>query len=302
MADSRILHRSAGGSEKIARLSDLEFRVWTQYVLSADDFGIMAASAFVLQADNRGLRQRQTKQIQKALEAVIAAGLIIAFVHQGERYVWQPDWQDWQGIRYPRASVSPLPSDLSVATPKTRELFGKHTASSPQDFGEVSETLRSYAGAGMRETLTPTPTPTPAPTRTQVGESEKRADFGQSITGAHRTHGWCNQRGLCVPKVLYDELLQRVGVERQAELRAWMGTIIDGLGPTVPGETVWVFWRSRFEAWHGVSSAKAEPAARPELGSWRDECERVHGGHAGDYCGNQTMHRARMLNGQQVPA
>jgi len=131
---------------------------------------------------------------------------------------------------------------------------------------------------------------------------ESRRDFGQSILGAHRTHGWCNQRGLCVPRMLYDELLQRVGVDRQAELRAWMGSVIDGLGPTVPGETVWVFWRSRFEAWHGVSSAKAEPAARPELGSWRDECERVHGGHNGDYCGNQTMHRARMLNGQQVPA
>ena len=30
------------------------------------------------------------------------------------------------------------------------------------------------------------------------------------------------------------------------------------------------------------------------LGSWRDECDRVHGGHNGDFCGNQTMHHARM--------
>lgn len=33
-------------------------------------------------------------------------------------------------------------------------------------------------------------------------------------------------------------------------------------------------------------------------GAWRDECERVHGGHQGDYCGNQTMHLARMKAAQ----
>jgi hypothetical protein len=36
------------------------------------------------------------------------------------------------------------------------------------------------------------------------------------------------------------------------------------------------------------------PDWRPELGSWRDECQRVHGGHQGDVCGNQHFHAAKM--------
>ena len=35
---------------------------------------------------------------------------------------------------------------------------------------------------------------------------------------------------------------------------------------------------------------------RPALGAWRDECERVHGGTQGNYCGTQAMHVARMAH------
>ena len=49
--------------------------------------------------------------------------------------------------------------------------------------------------------------------------AEVRRDFGQSILGQHRTHGWCNQRGLCVPASLYRELLERIGVDRLEQFR-----------------------------------------------------------------------------------
>lgn len=51
------------------------------------------------------------------------------------------------------------------------------------------------------------------------------------------------------------------------------------------------------KALEGTYDERKGPRAvqpRPELGSWRDECDRVHGGHSGDFCGNQTMHHARM--------
>src|SRR5688572_21636096 len=159
MADSRILHRAAGDSEKVSALSDLEYRVWTQYVLSADDFGVMPASAFIVQSSNRNLRQRPTKAIQKALEAVIATGLVLTFFHQGERYVWQHDWNDWQGIRHPRGTVWPMPVDLSAATKKTADLFRDFHKTFTRDFGNRPEIDPTPAGAGARETLPLTPTP-----------------------------------------------------------------------------------------------------------------------------------------------
>lgn len=265
MADSRILHRAAGDSEKVAALSDLEYRVWTQYLLSADDFGVMPATAFVLQAENRSFRKRPTKTIQKALEAVIAVGLVLTFTHQGERYAWQPDWNDRQQIRYPRATVRPLPEDWTLATEATVKLFRLRTEKSPKDSGEVSEMSPIPAGAGTRETLTHTQTLTQAQTQTPEGSVREtaRQRYGPPIVGGpleHRAHGWCNDRGLCLTAGLYAELLNRLGRHRQDEFRAWLGATIDGLGDNVPGENIFTFWRSRFEAWQGNTAPSTKGA------------------------------------------
>lgn len=53
-----------------------------------------------------------------------------------------------------------------------------------------------------------------------------------------------------------------------------------------------VNWLNRAVSARPVAPPK--PPDRQAIGSWRDECERIHGGVQGDYCGNQTMHRARM--------
>jgi hypothetical protein len=303
MADTRILHRAAGDSEKIASLSDFEYRVWTQYVLSADDFGVMPALAFVLQADNRALRQKPTRIVQKGLEAVIASGLILAFVHQGERYVWQHDWQDWQSIRYPRATVRPLPNDVRLATPKTIKLFSEHASRVKEHFGDSAETSPIPTGAGGRETLPLTQTPTP----TQRPVSERRPQFGPPLLGSpleHRRHGWCNDRGLCLPTVLYRELHGRLGGDQAADtqLREWLASVIDGLGETVPGETVWDFWRSRFTAWQGSTTPTTKRATAPQPSAdpgWFEECQEKHNGE----CGSRYKHGQRMAREDSaVPA
>jgi len=309
MADTRILHRAAGDSEKIAGLSDVEYRVWTQYILSADDFGVMPASAFVLQADNRALRARTTKAVQKALEAVIASGLVQTFVHQGERYLWQPDWQDWQTIRYPRESTRPVPSDLRPATAKTQELFGKHSASSPQDFGNISETSQSLTRAGGRETLTPTQTPTQTLTPTPRTEPLHRpSSMGSTETlingrsqRQHGTHWRCYEaRGLCITPWIGEELMARLGGDestRRERLKAWADAKVAATGDHTIGDKPDDWWRKQFAKDHGVESSTPSRAAQSMAAAVRVADSLAQGGRI-DAFGTQELAR----ESAQVPA
>lgn len=128
MPADRLLHPRAGRSHKVNLLTDLEYRVWTQYLLSADDFGVMHATSHALQNDNLHLAHRPAKVVTRCLEALIKSGLVRRFEHQGQPYVFQHDWQKWQKVEYPRATINPCPSgaDLDVCDPATRDLFEKH--------------------------------------------------------------------------------------------------------------------------------------------------------------------------------
>jgi hypothetical protein len=176
LADTRILHKKGSHGERIVALNHLEFRVWVQYVLSADDFGVMRASVSVLRADNPCLEREPAKAIERALGRVIELGLIQRFTHQGEPYLWQRDWQDFQGVRYPRETVLPMPPPAEVAkgTDKTRKLFAVRANTergdccvisemTPQESGKVSEVSPTPAGAGARETQTQTLRQRPSP-------------------------------------------------------------------------------------------------------------------------------------------
>lgn len=130
-----------------------------------------------------------------------------------------------------------------------------------------------------------------------VSVCAERQKSGRPLVGSpleHRSHGWCNQRGLCLPASLYAELLGRLGgPEREKDLIAWLGATIDALDATVPGETVWVFWRSRFEVWQGSTAPQKgrKSAKQPTYDSdWFAECQRLHANE----CDGQMKHAIRM--------
>ena len=122
MPADRFLHARLGHSAKVSSLSDLEYRVWTTYLLGADDFGVIRAEAVAFQAAHDALSRRPAKAIGRCIERLVKAGLVAAFVHQGARYLYQVDWQDFQRVRYPLRTLHPLPATAEVS-PKTRHLW-----------------------------------------------------------------------------------------------------------------------------------------------------------------------------------
>ena len=136
MPVDRFLHPRASKSHKVTMLTDLEYRVWTQYLLSADDFGVMRATALALQNDNDHLANRPAKAVQRCLDALIQSGLIYIFTHQGKPYVYQHDWQTWQKVEYPRATLQPKPPDdgLAICDDATVLLFALHPGGRGEKF------------------------------------------------------------------------------------------------------------------------------------------------------------------------
>lgn len=125
MPDDRFLHRRCLHSVKVSGLTDFEYRVWTTYVLAADDYGIFRCSAVALQDANRALEQKPSGVLTRALQRLVDCGLLRAFEHQGRKYLYQSDWNAWQKINRPSRSLLPLPSvDLIAACEdSTKQLF-----------------------------------------------------------------------------------------------------------------------------------------------------------------------------------
>lgn len=123
-----MIHPCLGHSDKVTMLNDFEFRVWTQYLLSADDFGVMRFSAITLQSDNDSLQERSLRRVVKALDKIVSLGLISTFTHQGRAYACQLNWVKYQDVQYPRHTMHPSPpADLiEQMEPTTQTLFRKH--------------------------------------------------------------------------------------------------------------------------------------------------------------------------------
>ena len=125
MPADRFFHARLGHSAKVSSLSDLEYRVWTTYVLAADDFGVMRAESVAFQAAHDALIARPAPEIAECIDRLVAVDLVATFVHQGARYLYQADWQDFQRVRYPLRTMHPLPT-AAVVSVKTRHLWSVH--------------------------------------------------------------------------------------------------------------------------------------------------------------------------------
>lgn len=285
MAEDRKIWPTIGMDAKVSALSDLEFRVWVQYVLSANDLGVMPMSAAILQGANRALGLRPRKAIDKALQILVHVGLLCTFDAEGSSFVWCAKWQDWQWIRHPRRTSLPLPQDLSGASEATREHFRKYL----QNTGSVSESFQKSSGdisasrAARADARAGNPHPNPTPTG-DLSDPEESARETHAATNhggtyrpvnphskptnlvhggeqrRHGTHAWCDpERGKCVPFGLHDEFCKALGVPRdeaESRLKAWYPTVIAGYAGVPIGDDAYALWRNEFAAWVGTVSRK----------------------------------------------
>lgn len=295
MPDDRLFHKCAGHSEKVSGLTHLEFRVWWQYIESADDFGVLRMTAIAIQADNDALAREAARKVDAALKRLVAVGLVRTFIHQSRSYLYQHDWQDWQGIGYPRGTHQPKPPDDALAgcTAATQHLFTFHPGGRGRRKGSdgsppvrqtddeplldgspnVQQTDRAYARGGGRQTanglrLTANGSEgvqrePSAPERSSHPRNALPRALAQSPL-AHDRHGWCSDV-VCMPDRLYADFLRKSLLPDDAArtvLAAWCERQVDGL-TAAPGGDDFKFWRERYDAdppWPVAQTAPKVPA------------------------------------------
>lgn len=273
MPADRFLHPRAGRSRKITLLTDLEYRVWTQYLLSADDFGVMRGTSLVLQNDNLHLANRPAKLVKRCLDVLVKSGLVKQFEHQEQPYIFQPDWQLWQKVEYPRATVNPHPTgtDLEACDETTRALFAKHPG------GQRKDRRRSEDPPSDSERASQIAPPVRAesipPTRAGACETAtaKANGIGQRLTAnghqpiiARRRldAAWEGPKVYVPQRVHTDFLALRNGDE--SSLLAWYEVVsnewVTGSRKAYePGSDMIRFWKARYdERWPATSATPAK--------------------------------------------
>ena len=97
---NRIIKESAFTSDKIAQLTDFEFRLWVGMITQADDAGRGDARPAILKGRIFALRERTAvKDIESALLALAAAGCVSLYKVSGKPYFQFPNWSAHQRIR-----------------------------------------------------------------------------------------------------------------------------------------------------------------------------------------------------------
>ena len=231
MPADRLFHARLGHSAKVSGLTDLEYRVWTTYVLAADDFGVMRADVVAFQAAHDALAARPAAALARAVERLAEAGLVASFRHQGARYLYQRDWQDFQRVRFPARTMHPLPAEAAVST-RTRHLWsihpgGRKLPALPKQSGSAPEEVAEHSGSssgllpersgstaeplGERSRTTPEVLPSRARSHGTANGQRLTADREEGGAGGEgplprRPRTWLKSTG---PVAAYDAVVER---------------------------------------------------------------------------------------------
>lgn len=112
---NRIIKESTFTSDKVAQLSDFEFRLWVGLITQADDAGRGDARPAIIKGHIFALRERVTiKDIENSLHALAVHGCVDLYTVGGKPYYAFPSWAEHQRVRDVKPKYpSPDEADLT---------------------------------------------------------------------------------------------------------------------------------------------------------------------------------------------
>lgn len=114
---NRMIRESICTSDKIAGLTDFEFRLWIGLITAVDDAGRGDARPAIIKGKVFPLRDRVTvKDIEVALHGLAAKGCVSLYRVGGKPYFWFPTWAEHQRIDRAKPKY-PAPEDRDDLQP-----------------------------------------------------------------------------------------------------------------------------------------------------------------------------------------
>lgn len=164
---NRIIKESIGDSEKIASLTDFEFRLWVHLITLADDAGRGDARAAIIRGRAFPLKDRLTvREVDVALRALAAKGCVSLYTVDGRPYFWFPTWTEHQRVRECKPKY-PAPEDGEVLT---------FCDNLPQAAASCGELPQAAALIQSESNTNPNTNPKSKSTRTGASVSDPRFD------------------------------------------------------------------------------------------------------------------------------
>lgn len=185
---NRILKESICTSEKLAKLSHFEFRLWVGLLTQADDYGCGDGRAAILRNFIFPLQPEVTVQeVARAMKRLEKLGCLRLYEAEGAPYFWFPTWLDHQRLRNHKPKF-PQPPELLAAIAAKREEEARRKEkrqktgkSQPYDYVPVYEAFEDEGEAPAPEETVPAPqgVEAPVPVPAQEGEEEPMSGFSE---------------------------------------------------------------------------------------------------------------------------
>lgn len=138
---NRIIKETICTSEKIAALTDFEFRLWVGLITQADDAGRGDARPAIIKGHVFPLRDQVTvKAISAGLHALATVRLVSLYTVGGKPIYWLPGWSEHQRIRDCKPKY-PAPEEADDIPPQSAATCGNspQTAADGGSRGRESE-------------------------------------------------------------------------------------------------------------------------------------------------------------------
>ena len=120
---ARMFYKDILTDEKIAKLSDREYRIWTGLLLVANDYGCFRESYFAIQLKMPAF-QASEKEIKDTMNKLVEIGIGDRYIYEGDKFFYFLQWERYQRTRCTRSKIFPEPLH-PMALSANREYLGE---------------------------------------------------------------------------------------------------------------------------------------------------------------------------------